>query len=203
LSKILVSPYYTFHTNLAAYNHILEPSVTPIRAGDPYPCRIRIRYGYVGDTLRMRIRGVSASPRANRPGNWLSGTFRRVGYGPYPSHPLDSPMPYRIERAATPSVRTHEGDAAGGGWLPAGDEPAGDEPPATRHNPSRSSSPGEAATSSRTGGRRPSPQREGSWRPAPICKVRTPVRPFLLDLLFLLLDSHFPFLISRFHDFIQ
>jgi len=36
-------------------------------------------------------------------------------------------MPYRIERAATPSVRTHEGDAAGGGWPPAGDEPAGDE----------------------------------------------------------------------------
>jgi len=142
--------------------------------GTPYLCRIRIRYGDAGDTLRMRIRGVSASPRANWPGNWLSGTFRRVGYGPYPSHPLDSPMPYRIERAATPSVRTHEGDAAGGGWLPAGDEPAGDEPPATRHNPSRSSSPGEAATSSRTGGRRPSPQREGSWRPAPICKVRTP-----------------------------
>jgi len=31
-------------------------------------------------------------------------------------------MPYKIERAATPSVRTHEGDAAGGGWPPAGDE---------------------------------------------------------------------------------
>ena len=163
--------------------------------GTPYPCQIRIRYGYAGDTRRMRVRGVSASPRANRTRNCLSGTFRRVGYGPYPSHPLDSPMPYRIERAATPSVRTHEGDAAGGGW-----------PPARRRRdaaPQEAPPPGEAATSSRTGGRRPSPQREGSWRPAPICKVRTPVRPFLLDLLFLLLDSHFPFLISRFHDFIQ
>ena len=111
--------------------------------GTPYPCRIRIRYGYAGDTRRMRTCGVSASPRAYRTRNCLSGTFQRWDTAhiiPPRGLPV-SPMPYRIQRAATPSVRTHEGDAAGGGWPPAGDEPAGDEPPATRRSPSRSSSP--------------------------------------------------------------
>src|SRR6185503_14902872 len=139
--------------------------------------------------------------RAYRTRNCLSGTFQRWDTAhiiPPRGLPV-SPMPYRIQRAATPSVRTHEGEVG---------RPPATSPPETSHRrrdaaPREAPPPGEAATSSRTGGRRPSPQREGSWRPAPICKVRTPVRPFLLDLLFLLLDSHFLFLISRFHDFIQ
>jgi len=131
--------------------------------GTPYPCRICIRYGYAGDTLRMRIRGVSASPRANWPGNWLSGTFRRVGYGPYPSHPLDSPMPYRIECAATPSVRTHEGDTAGGGWLPAGDETQPLEkllPPARRRLAAGPAGGGQARNEKEVGARHRSAKSE-------------------------------------------
>ena len=71
--------------------------------GTPYPCRIRIRYGYAGDTRRMRTCGVSASPRAYRTRNCLSGTFRRVGYGPY--HP--TPWTPRLPDALPNTTRRH------------------------------------------------------------------------------------------------
>ena len=167
---------------------------------DTYP--IRIRGGYAPDAYPRRI-GVSPSESA-----WKLA-LRYVSEGgirPISSHPVNSPSPRcPTEYNAPPlclSARTRATQQGEVGRPPA------TSPPATSHRrrdaaPREAPPPGEAATSSRTGGRRPSPQREGSWRPAPICKVRTPVRPFLLDLLFLLLDSHFPFLISRFHDFIQ
>ena len=116
----------------------------------PDTCRgPRIRVGYVSDTDTRGIR-AGCVPAAYRrlPERIGLETASPVRFGGWdtahiiPPRGLPvSPMPYRIQRAATPSVRTHEGDAAGGGWPPAGDEPAGDEPPATRRSPSRSSSP--------------------------------------------------------------
>ena len=173
----------------------------------PDTCRgPRIRVGYVSDTDTRGIRAgcVPAAYRRlpERIGLETASPVRfRGGIRPISSHPVDSPSPRCPTEYNAPPLRlsartraTQQGEVG--------------RPPATSHRrrdaaPREAPPPGEAATSSRTGGRRPSPQREGSWRPAPICKVRTPVRPFLLDLLFLLLDSHFPFLISRFHDFIQ
>ena len=178
----------------------------------PDTCRgPRIRVGYVSDTDTRGIRAgcVPATYRRLPERIGLKLPLRYVSEGgirPISSHPVNSPSPRcPTEYNAPPlclSARTRATQQGEVGRPPA------TSPPATSHRrrdaaPREAPPPGEAATSSRTGGRRPSPQREGSWRPAPICKVRTPVRPFLLDLLFLLLDSHFPFLISRFHDFIQ
>ena len=109
--------------------------------GTPYPCRIRIRYGYTGDTRRMRTRGVSASPRAYRTRNCLSGTFRRVRYGPYHPTPVDSPSPRcPTEYNAPPlclSARTRATQQGEVGRPPA------TSPPATSHR-RRDAAPREA-----------------------------------------------------------
>ena len=168
----------------------------------PDTCRgPRIRVGYVSDTDTRGIRAgcVPATYRHLPERIGLKLPLRYVSEGgirPISSHPWTPRLPDALPNTTRRhSVCPHARGRRSRGRLAARrrrDAAPREAPP-----------PGEAATSSRTGGRRPSPQREGSWRPAPICKVRTPVRPFLLDLLFLLLDSHFPFLISRFHDFIQ
>ena len=160
---------------------------------DTYP--IRIRGGYAPDAYPRRI-GVSPSESA-----WKLA-LRYVSEGGI--RPISIPPPGLPDalqnRTRRHSVCPHARGRRSRGRLAARRRRARRRRDAA---PREAPPPGEAATSSRTGGRRPSPQREGSWRPAPICKVRTPVRPFLLDLLFLLLDSHFPFLISRFLDLIQ